>query len=183
MSDIVDPAQLIAAAQGLLADLARREAGIALLRFESVDDLVLGMQQAALQSLPSLVWSGDAAFRGWLVQIARRHLSARRDHWFALKRHGGAILRLTLSGGDAPTNVGPGPRTLAQRREELASITKAMALLPERDRELILWTSEGASFDEQARRLGVEPDAARKAASRAMERLRKTLRILTMPSE
>jgi RNA polymerase sigma factor (sigma-70 family) len=171
----------IADAGALLAEVARRDAGIALLRFESIDDLVAGMQQEAIRSLPSLAWHGDDAFRGWLLQIARRHLHARRDHWFALKRSGGPVLRLTLSSSTGPSAPGMGPRTFAQRREELAAVTKALGLLPQRDRDLILWSSEGASNEETAERLGITAEAVRKATARALDRLRKTLAIVTAP--
>ncbi len=173
-----DLAERIAAATPLLAQIARREAGTSLLRFETIDDLVLGMQQEALRSLPQLDWKGADAFDGWLSQIARRHLGARRDYWFALKRRGGAILRLTQSGEVHAANPGPGSRTIAQRREDLAAVRKAMDLLPERDRDLLTWTAEGIPFEEQGLRLGIASDAARKASSRAVERMRKLIEVV-----
>lgn len=166
----VSPEQRIAAAAPYFAAIAREDAGPALLRFESVDDLVLGMQQAALRTLDRFEWRGEEAFRAWIAQIARRHLLARRDHWFALRRHGGVLLRLTGGGGPQATAVGP--RTFAQRREELALVTKAIDLLLPRDRDLVLWAAEEVPIAEQAARLGVAPEAARKASERAMERLR-----------
>lgn len=172
----------IAEATPLLIEIARRDAGAALLRFESVEDLAAGMQQEALRSLPALVWQGEEAFRGWLLQIARRHLHGRRDHWFALKRFGAPALRLTLQHGTgSPPAGGMGPRTFAQRREELAAVTKAMDLLPTRDRELITWSAEGLTHQEIAERIGASPEAARKATTRAIERLRKTFAIVTAP--
>ncbi len=183
-SDPTPPGSLearIVEAAPLFGEVARRDAGVALLRFESIDDLVAGIQQEALRSLPSLIWQGEDAFRGWLLQIARRHLNARRDHWFALKRRGAPVLRLTQSTGSAPHAPGLGPRTFAQRREEIAAVTKAMALLPERDRELIGWSAEGVTYDEAAGRLGTTPEAVRKATTRAIERLRKALAIVTAP--
>jgi DNA-directed RNA polymerase specialized sigma24 family protein len=162
----------IASAAPYLATIARADAGAALLRFESVEDLVLGMQQAALQSLEGFAWRGEEGFRAWLGQIARRHLHGRRDHWFAIRRHGGALLRLTGSGGDAPRATAIGPRTFAQRREDIELMTKALALLLPRDRDLMLWAAQGVAIDEQARRLGLSVDAARKASERAAARLR-----------
>lgn len=177
-----DLAARIAEATPLLIEVARRDAGAALLRFESVEDLAAGMQQEALRSLPTLVWQGEEAFRGWLLQIARRHIHGRRDHWFALKRFGAPALRLTLQyGTGAPPAEGMGPRTFAQRREELAAVTKAIALLPPRDRELITWTADGLSHQEIASRIGGTPEAARKATTRAIERLRTTYAIVTAP--
>ncbi len=60
-------------------------------------------------------------------------------------------------------------------------MTKAIALLPPRDRELITFTADGLSHQEIAARIGGTPDAARKAATRAIERLRKTYAIVTAP--
>lgn len=181
-------ADRIALAAPLLAEVARRDAGVALLRFESVEDLVAGAQQEALRSMPGLVWQGEEAFRGWILQIARRHLHARRDHWFALKRRGAPVLRLTQSSEQrGPSNAAVpkataiGPRTFAQRREELAAVTKAMALLPERDRDLIAWAAEGVSHEEAGERLGISAEAARKAGTRALDRLRTMLAIVTAP--
>ncbi len=170
----VSPEQRIAAAAPYLATIAREDAGPALLRFESVDDLVQGMQQAALRTLDRFEWRGEEAFRAWIAQIARRHLHARRDHWFALRRHGGVLLRLTgtANGAGGPQATALGPRTFAQRREELALVTKAIDLLLPRDRDLVLWAAEEVPIAEQASRLGVAPEAARKASERALARLR-----------
>lgn len=156
----------------------RRDAGSLLLRFESADDLVQGIMASAVASGDELEWRGDAAFNGWIRTIAARHLSNRRDYWFAMKRNPGAVLRLTQGGSRGegwPGVADPstGPRTFAQRREQLTLVTRAMALLLPRDREIIQWSGEGASVADIAQRLGISEDAAERARSRALDRLRK----------
>lgn len=167
--------------------LVHHEAGVALLRFDTEEDLVQGVLQEALRSMPGMEWRGEASFRSWLFTLARRHLSGRRDYWFANKRYPGAILRLTLSGefGAAHT-PGPaanavGPSTFAFRREQLVLITKALAMLLERDRDIVVWVSEGMGLAGLAGRLGVTSEAAERARSRAFERLRKAFDLVARP--
>ncbi len=171
--------------EGALWALVRREAGVALLRFETVEDLVQGARHEALRASGSFSWQGEAAFVGWLHQVARRHLSARRDYWFACKRHPGALLRLTLSGEhgrglDRPelADSATGPATFAHRRELLVQATRAMALLLPRDRDIITWVLDGAGAPEIASRLSLGDDAAEKARTRALERLRKAFSLV-----
>ena len=55
--------------------------------------------------------------------------------------------------------------------------TRALSLLPERDRSLVRWASEGVDLTEQAERLGLGYAAVQRAAHRAVERLRGTLEL------
>ncbi len=171
-----------------LLALVRREGGVVLQRFETPEDLVQGIREEALRSAPSLEWRGEEAFRSWLYTIARRHLGARRDYWFACKRRQGALLRLTLTGSHGcPRERAelaaslPGPSTFANRREQLTLITRAMAMLLARDREIVSWAAEGVAVEAIASRLGITRDAAERARSRALERLRKAFLLLTRP--
>jgi RNA polymerase sigma factor (sigma-70 family) len=184
-----DLAALLLAHRETIASVIRAEAGTVLLRFESVDDLAQGVGQEAVRGLDAFRWQGEAAFVAWLRQIARRHLANRRDYWFACKRNPGAILRLTFTGaGGQPVDrreladTSTGPATFAFRREQLVIVTKAMAMLLPRDRDLVTWTTDGASASEIASRLGVSLDAAEKARSRAVERLRKAFALLSRPA-
>src|SRR5687768_4823928 len=167
---------------------AQREAGVALLRFESADDLVQGVHQEALRSAERLEWRGEEAFMAWLYQIARRHLNNRRDHWFAIKRNGANILRLTWTGpqGEAQriplADTATGPATFANRREQMTLATKALSLLLPRDREIVQWTAAGLSIEDQAARLGMSVEAAQRAKNRAIERLQKAFTIVSRAS-
>jgi RNA polymerase sigma factor (sigma-70 family) len=168
----------------LVAFFAKR-AGPLLLRFETPEDLAQGAQTEALRAKDGFEYRDESTFLGWLFTIARRHLSARRDHWFALKRNRAGVLRLTWDGGDANGDVAgtrTGPGTFAERREELVLITRAMDLLPDRDRQLVRWTSEDVPLAEQAERLGIGYHAAEKARTRAVERLRKAFTLINRNS-
>lgn len=179
----LDLAQRLADQRPFLLGLVRKE-GRGLLGFEEADDLVQGVTVRALASSGSFTWRGEEAFKGWLVTLARRHVADRNDHWKALKRGAGRIVRLTLGGGDsrpgamAPAHEGPGPRTFASQREALIMASRALAALSKKDRQLVRWSSEGLDLATQAEQLGLSPDATRKAGVRALERFRKTFRLL-----
>ena len=170
-----------------LVAFARREAGVPLLRFESADDLVQGIHQEALRCADRFEPRSDEEFLGWMYTIARRWVTGRRVHWFALKRNCGKVLRLTWSGPGAeessyrldPADTGTGPSTFAFRRERLVEATKALALLLPRDHDIVRWTTGGMSVEEQASRLGLSHDAALRAQHRALERLRKAYRVIS----
>jgi RNA polymerase sigma factor (sigma-70 family) len=175
---------LLARHSGLVASIVRQEAGITLLRFDSVDDLIQGARQDVVRSAATFEWRGEDAFRSWLAIITRRHLSARREYWFACKRNPGAMLRLTLSGpgGTIRSQLaasGAGPATFAQRREQLTLVTKAVAMLLPRDRDLVACIAQGNSTDEIAVKFGLTPEAAGKARLRALDRLRKAFLLLS----
>lgn len=182
-----DLSSLLVQYQPELLAFAQREAGIPLLRFESADDLVQGIHQEALGSADRFEWRSEKEFLGWVFTIARRCLSARRAYWFALKRNCGKVLRLTWGGAGAgassyrldPADTGTGPSTFAFRRERLVLATKAITLLLPRDRDIVRWTTDGKSIEEQADRLGISHEAATKAQSRALERLRKAYRLVS----
>lgn len=166
----------------------QREAGLPLLRFESAEDLVQGVHQEALRAADRLEWRGEDAFMGWLFQIARRYISNRRDHWFAIKRHGANILRLTWTGAEGEVQQMPladtatGPVTFANRREQMTLATKAVALLLPRDRDIVQWTAAGVTVQEQATRLNMSVEAAQRAKNRAVERLQKAFTIVSRAS-
>lgn len=182
MDPDVDLTRLLAEQRHWLLGVVRRE-GSGLLGFEEADDLVQGVSARVLAAADDFRWQGEEAFRGWLVTLTRRHVADRHDHWRALKRGAGRVVRLTFSGTDPaaitpPAAGGPGPATFAARRELLAVVTRALAALSDRDRQLVRWNAAGLDATEMAARLEIAPDAARKAAARALERLRKTTRLL-----
>jgi len=180
-----DLAALLVERADELARRVRRE-GSALLRFESEEDLVQGIHLRALAMASRFEFRGEASFRAWLLGVARAHLADRRDYWHALKRRSGQVLRLTWSGLSAgtvtrerlPASTATGPSTFASRREDLALVARALGLLSARDRELVEWQSEEVALTEQARRLGLAEDSARRAGHRALERFKKTWRLL-----
>ncbi|MCA9285884.1 MAG: sigma-70 family RNA polymerase sigma factor [Phycisphaerales bacterium] len=176
----IDLAHLLERHRSQLLAFIRAHAGAPLLRFEAVEDLAQGVHTEALRSVERLEWRDEGPFVGWLLTIARRHLGARRDHWFALKRGGANLVRLTAS-GQLPlgARAATGPGTFAGRREALILVTQALELLPPRDRDLVRWTADDVPLQEQAERLGIGYDAVERARARALDRLRKAYSIVS----
>lgn len=169
------------------ARLVQSEAGIVLLRFESIEDLVQGSYCNALTPSANFEWRSEPEFVAWLFKVIRRHLGDRRDYWFAQKRNRGRLLRLTWGAlnddsaahfGDIAAS-GTGPGTFAERREHLTMVTKAVSLLLPRDRELVRGIAEGLTIREQALRLNLSEAATARARSRALDRLRKVYTLIS----
>ena len=163
-----------------------RHRGSGILRFESVEDLVQGVQLEALSVRERFEYRGDPEFIAWISQLARQHIANRWQYWSAKKRAAKHLVRVTLSDPDSvdglrgfhPAAVGAGPATFAERRDLVVQATRALELLLERDRQLIEWSIAGITTEESAQRLGVSKDAAERARQRAFERLRKTWALL-----
>lgn len=163
-----------------------RRAGGALIRMESPEDLTQDVLARALRHSATFEWRDEASFRAWLYEVARNHLEDRREYWSALKRAGTQVLRLGGWGESDGERFEPndlaasvtGPSTFAARREQLAVAAKALALLLPRDRELIDGLTQGLSATEHAVRLGTSASAVESARKRALERLRKTFRLV-----
>lgn len=177
--------ELLVELSGDVADLVAHRAGGALLRFETVQDLVQGAAQAVLRAAPTFVWRGREAARGWIVRVVESHVEDRRRHWSTLKRQGGTLLRLEVggvpTGSEAafePEASGTGPSTFAHRRELLVLAARALELLLPRDRELVEAHAAGDSLDELGRRLGLAPEAVQKARARALDRFRKAFELV-----
>lgn len=152
-----------------------------LLEHESADDLVQGIHAQAIANEKLFAWRGEREFIGWLLKLAIQQVSKRHRYWTAQRRQGGLLLRLSadlsrsgaFGDGAAPAALTRGPATRAERREALSIAGRAVALLSEKDRDLVKWMSEDVALEEIARRLGVSYDAAERARLRAVERFRK----------
>jgi RNA polymerase sigma-70 factor (ECF subfamily) len=69
------------------------------------------------------------------------------------------------------------PLEQAQKKEMADLLLQALAGLPEQSRKILdLRSSQGLTFEEAALRLGIKPDAARAAASRAYKKLKEMLK-------
>lgn len=186
MSDVPDFARLVAAQRAELVRFVERRAGGALVRMESPEDLAQDVLARALRNAANFEWRDEAGLRAWLFEVARNHLQDRRNYWSALKRAGTAVLRLNgeFEGDGALREIGDlaasvtGPSTFASRREQLAVAAKALALLLPRDRELVEGVARGLSASEHATALGMSTQAVESARKRALERLRKTFRLV-----
>jgi len=134
-----------------------------LLRHEESKDLFQEVFLQAYRSLPQLRAPG--AFRTWLFRItvrrARRRLAARP----AL-----AIVE------DADQFAAPAATDRIELDEELARMRRALALLPERQREVVVLRHyQDLPFAEIATILGIREDAARANHYQGLKRLRREL--------
>jgi RNA polymerase sigma factor (sigma-70 family) len=172
---------LLVAHRDMLVAYVTRHAG-RILRHESAEDLVQAVHLRVLERRAAFEWRGEESFLAWLRAATRNHLVDRYAYWTALRRRPARLVRL-LSAGDStsgtsgaaePPSTQTGPSTFASRREQIDVAVKALALLPDRDRDLVRWACEDVPSDEQARRLGISVEAAERARRRALERLRKT---------
>lgn len=172
-----------------LVAFVRKRAGKLLLRMETADDLAQGVCAHLLSRGETPETREEAALRAWLFTASERWLSDRRDHWSALKRRGGEVLRFTFQ--DGPTSDSAdvravrelaasvtGPSTFAVRREQLALAALALDMLLARDRALVEGMCEGIGLSEQARRLDLTYDAVERARLRALERFRRCFQIV-----
>ena len=69
------------------------------------------------------------------------------------------------------------PRSTPTSKLSLA--VKALSLLPQDDRRLVRWRSEDVPLGEQASHLGLSYAAADSASRRALDRYRKSFRLLS----
>lgn len=151
---------------------------------ESADDLVQGIHLRALQAASQYVHRSEREFLGFIATLARRHIADRHEHWTALRRSAGTLLRITLSPpadsapGVQPASLSAGPATFAARREQIGLAVKALDQLAERDRQLIEWQTADVPIEEIAKRLGVTYDAAKHARQRAIEKFQEVARRL-----
>lgn len=157
-----------------------------LLRLESPEDLAQGALLDALHVADGFRYEGDDAFMAWLRVIARQHLARRREHWATAKRRAISLLRIDARAGDTsapgvdPTASQTGPRTFAERREQLALAMRAVSTLGERDRTLIEAVVQDTSISALAQQLGVSEAAAQRARLRAVDRFRRAFRALSI---
>lgn len=180
---MTDFAKLLEEYRGDLERFLARRAGW-ILRYETPEDLLQGLHVRALERGRDFEYRGKEPFLKWLYTVARTHLADRHAYWSALKRRSANLLRLTSGGTPRdpdsvrePAGERTGPSTFADRREQLAIAVKALAVLPDRDRKLVRWSSEGVDLPEQAERLGLSYEACKRARQRALERFRKAFRL------
>jgi RNA polymerase sigma-70 factor (ECF subfamily) len=143
-------------------------------------DVVQEAQLAVARRMADFLERRPMPFRLWvrrtaqerLVDLRRRHTRARRsvEREAALPDHSSLVVARPLLAG------APSPSQQLEARELAERVSRAVALLPEADREvLLLRHGEGLPFEEVACLLDIEPAAARKRFGRALLRLQKAL--------
>ncbi len=143
------------------------------------------LQQAALdvyQLREDFENRGLPAFRGWLRTITMNNLNRLIEKELAQKRDPRREKRRALEAGrsrslDPLGNLSASissPSAGLQREEALELLGRCLDMLSDDDREMLRWIDEDdLGYEEAARRLSVNIDAARRRHSRAIARLRK----------
>ncbi len=178
-----DMAALLLAHRHRLVGFLIKEAS-GLRRFEDAEDLAQGVHLHALKVAKHFEYRTEKEFISWLFTVARRYIATRNAYWKALKRDAGPMLRVTFGAGSTPGGAVPapparatGPQTFAQRREHLSVAAKAIAALPERDRQIAELVSSGSDIAGIAEALGITYEAAQRARLRTLERFGKLFTI------
>ncbi len=177
-------ALLVRHRDALLRFLTKEAAG--LLRYESEEDLAQGVHMRALKAREHFEYMGEAAFLGWLWQVARQQISDRHAYWSALKRDAGKLMRVSAGPGDSAATASgfeppasmTGPLTFADRRDRMRTAMQALDTLRPRDRQLIELSIEGVSLAATGERLGMGYDAVQQARGRAFDRFRRAFEAL-----
>jgi RNA polymerase sigma-70 factor (ECF subfamily) len=171
--------------RGYLALLARLQIGRRLRGKADPADLVQETFLAAHQNWGRFRGTTESELLAWLRRILaaktadlmRSYLGSRRRD-VRLERELAAELDRSsqvLDGGLLARQDSPSQQ--AARREQGVLLTDALGLLPEDYREvLILRHLEGLSFPEVAQRMGRTLDAVKKVWTRALDRLRHSLK-------
>lgn len=144
-------------------------------------DLVQETQLDAGRRLADFLARRPMPFRVWLLKTAYQHLlMARRRHLGADRRAAGREEPLpeASSGGLADRLAGQvsSPSRRLERAERVAQVRRALVLLSDEDREVLLMrTYEDLSYEAIAAVLDVTPAAARQRHGRALRRLSRLL--------
>jgi RNA polymerase sigma-70 factor (ECF subfamily) len=143
-------------------------------------DLVQEAQLAVLLRLPDFLQRRPMPFHLWVRKTAyERLLNARRHHRTARRavgRDGALPDRSSLLVAGPLLASGPTPSQQAEAREFADRVGRAVAELPEGDREILLLRhTDDLSYAEVGELLEITPAAARKRYGRALLRLRKVL--------
>lgn len=163
-----------------LRAFVRNNASLLVLRYESVDDIVQGVHLQALKAGERFEYRSDKEFFGWIYQIARHFMYNRTAYWKALRRNSGGLIRIyeTETDGFDPVDTGTSPSSIAARREQIVTLTRALARIRTSDRDLLKQAAEGTSIEKLAEERGVSYDAVKQARLRALGRLRKMHKLI-----
>jgi len=181
ISDSKSLSELLVAHEQALVQFVRNKAGLRLLRFETLEDLVQGVHCEALRAGASFEYRSEPEFMAWIYRVARHHIYSRAAYWCALKRNSGGLIKLIESeteGGFEPVATGTSPSSFAGRREQIVLITRALNSMRERDKQMLQRWASGATIEQMAGEFELTYDAAKRARLRAMERLQKLHRLM-----
>ena len=165
-----------------IKEVIRTRLGQRLRRRVGVSDVAQAAQLDALEHVDDYIATDDLPFRWWLRKAAQRRLQrVFEEHLDAQKRD----IRREIPLPDKSSLCivaklaasGTTPSQHAVKREQAERVRRALAELPDADREILLMrTVEGLPYDEIGYILGIEPAVARKRRGRALLRLDRILR-------
>jgi RNA polymerase sigma-70 factor (ECF subfamily) len=174
--------QALEAYRRYLLAVANREIDSGLEPKTAPSDVVQDTYVKAHRDIHNYKGRSAGELKSWLRQILRRTLAnSRRRYQKTFMRDAAREVSLDQpspsSGGTFDIAAsGKTPSSIVAGRELAEVVMGALDRLSNRDRELILWRNrEQCSFEEIGRRLGGSPETARKAWTRAIERLRDEL--------
>ncbi|MGE3164362.1 MAG: RNA polymerase sigma factor [Planctomycetota bacterium] len=128
-------------------------------------------------------YRGDGEFLGFLSTVAERVLINRRKFWNAQRRFSWNLLRLEWESRDELRRIEPvtpehSPSSIFNAKLRYQRLVRAVALLPEMDREVLAMLGDGCTIEVTAARLGRSSGAAAKLRQRAVKRLAKAYRLV-----
>ncbi len=172
--------ELLVQYQAQLAGFVRKQLGVRLRRFETVEDLVQGVICDALRHRERFVYQGGAPFQAWLQRVARHYLINRAAYWAALRRDSRRLIRFVERESHAfdPPDTATSPSSLAARREQIVLLVRAISKLRPRDREVLELLSAGSDIEDLGNKLGVSYQAAKQARLRAIDRVHKLYKLM-----
>lgn len=163
-------AALLAQSLPFLRQRVRELLGPALRERMTSDDVVQDAVHDFLRNGPQFVPANGRQLERLLSRVVANTIC---DHgnWFAAARRSMARESMLETGLPGSQSTGD-PAVAAERRELRDRLRLALELLPERDRQLILWRDwEKRPFAVIGGQLGLSEEAARTAWRRATERL------------
>ena len=173
--------RLFARHRAWLLELVRLRRDDRLRRKVDPSDLVQETQLEAVRRLPDFLQRRPMPFHLWLrktahervIMMHRQYLdTGRRDlrREMPLPERSSVLLAQRIVASDVP------PSQKVARSELARKVRRAVAQLPEADREILLMhTFEGLSYAEAAYILGITEESAKKRHGRALIRLQKLL--------
>lgn len=174
----VNPPAMLVAIAGMMGDKVRR--------LVDAEDVWQETLLHAWRDRHAFEWRGLAAFRRWLLEIARNRVRDLGDHVLRLKRGGGAEERFAdrdSASGAAPEDryAGPCARTTPARaaadRELARALQDAIDAVPAEWRDVVrLRLFEDRPFEDIARQLGLGVEGVRYRFRHGAEAYRQELR-------
>lgn len=147
-----------------------------------VDDIAQEVLLKIFKGLERVEQRSEGDFRNWLARLVECQIADAVRHANAEKRGGGKVRLFSDVGSDSLRSSlfpaqGPTPSKAARAREREERLEDALTALQKHHREVIVLRRLcGLSYEEIAAELGFrQAETARKAYSRAMEKLKELL--------